>query len=592
MHTLTGVFGSHFANLMRRLRRICRHYGSGPVFILSSATIANPEELALALIGKAATAVAEDGSPRGEKHFIFYNPPVVNPELGIRRSGLEESRRLASLFSTAGIQTITFCRTRVAVEVMVKYMRDHFEREGLEISRVRGYRGGYLPLLRRQIEKGLREGDIDAVVATNALELGIDIGSLDACILTGYPGSVASTLQQAGRSGRKAGPSVALLVGRSNATDQYVVHHPDYVLGQIPEAGAIDPDNLVIRVNQMKCAAFELPFEKGEAFGGQGDTLEILDYLEKEAGILRRVKDRWFWMSRAYPAERVCLHAGDMDNFVVFDEGERQVIGEVDRPSAMSLIHPGAIYGHQGEQYLIKELDFDKRRALASKVDSDYYTEAEVETEIRVHHLDRSEDQGDYAVHLGEIGVTKTATLYKKIRFYTRENIGTGPINLPSEEMHTEAFFLTLDPRAAQRIGLYEGGRSGSFYGLAHLFHRVVPLYVRCDAADLGVKSEIQSAHFMRPVIILFDEIPGGVGLCEAASRLHRRILEAMRDLLAKCPCSNGCPCCIDPAPVGASEHKAGAIELIDLLLASRGLSSYASMEGEENRTLEQGGAP
>jgi DEAD/DEAH box helicase domain-containing protein len=368
------------------------------------------------------------------------------------------------------------------------------------------------------------------------------------------------------------------------------MQNPGYILDQAPEAGAIDPDNLVIRVNQAKCAAFELPFEKGEAFGGDGDTQEILEYLEKEARILRRVKDRWFWMSRAYPAERVSLHAGDMDNFVVIDEGTRKAIGEVDRASVMSLIHTGAIYGHQGEQYLIMELDYAKRRALASRVDSDYYTESEVETEIRVHHLDHSEDHGDYGVHLGEIGVTKTGTLYKKIRFYTRENIGTGPINLPSEAMHTEAFFLTIDPRAAQRIGLYDGGRAGSFYGLAHLFHRVVPLYVRCNVADLGVKSEIQSTHFMRPAIIIYDEIPGGVGLSEATSRLHRSILEAMRGLLVGCSCSNGCPCCIDPPIEGAGEHKATAMELVDLLLASRGFANEATEHGPATPIREQGG--
>jgi DEAD/DEAH box helicase domain-containing protein len=567
MHTLTGVFGSHFANLMRRLLRICAHYGSQPTFIFSSATLANPAELASELIGRPVKAVTEDGSPRGEKHFIFYNPPVVNAELGIRRSGLEEARRLASLFSSARVQTLTFCRTRNSVEVMVKYLRDHFERNGIDISRIKGYRGGYLPLLRRQIEKGLREGEIDAVVATNALELGIDIGSLDVCILTGYPGSVASTLQQAGRSGRKAGPSAAILVGRSHATDQFVIHHPDYVLDQAPEAGAIDPDNLIIRVNQMKCAAFELPFEEGEAFGAARETAEILDYLEREAKILRKVKNRWYWMSRAFPAEGVSLHAGDMDNFVVFDEGEGTVIGEVDRASAMSMIHTGAIYGHQGQQYLFADLDYEKRRARAAKVDSDYYTEADVETRIQVHHLDRSDAHGPYEVHLGEVSVARSATLFKKIRFYTRENLGTGPINLPSETMHTEAFFLALQRSTAERAGLFDGGRTSAFLGFGTLFHRVAPLYVRCDGADLGVTVEIQSSHFSQPVVTLFDNLPGGVGLAETAARLHRQLFQAMADILKRCACPNGCPCCIDPPPEGEVEHKAGVAQLLAILM-------------------------
>jgi DEAD/DEAH box helicase domain-containing protein len=582
VHTLTGVFGSHFANLMRRLQRLCRHYGSDPVYILSSATLANPADLASMLIGKPVLAITDDGSPRGEKHFLFYNPPLVNPEMGLRRSSLEEARRLTAFLSTQGVQALTFCRSRTAVEVLVKYLRDHFVREGLDISRVRGYRGGYLPLLRRQIEKGLREGEIDAVVATNALELGIDIGSLDACILTGYPGSVASTLQQAGRAGRKASPSLAVVIGRANATDQYVLDHPEYVLEQAPEAGAVDPDNLIIKVNQMKCAAFELPFGEGEHFGDPRETREILEYLEKEARILRKVKERWYWMSREFPAEKVSLHSGDMDNFVVMDGEERKAIGEVDRPSAMSMIHPGAIYGHQGEQYIIESLDYEHRRALAIRLDSDYYTEAEVETDIKVLHLDTTMEFGAYSMNLGEIGVTKTATLFKKIRYYTRENLGTGVIDLPPESMHTEAMILAFEPGAVARTGLFDGNRSGSFLGFARLLLRVAPLFVRCDMADLGVKAEIASTHFNRPVVILFDDIPGGVGLSQAASHNHRRILEAMRSIVTGCECKSGCPCCIDPAPQGTFKHKSTVLALIDLLLSAPDRGKRVSAEPME----------
>jgi len=570
MHTLTGILGSHFANVIRRLQRLCRNYGSDPTFIMSSATIANPADLGCALIGTPVMVVTDDGSPRGEKNFVFYNPPVVNAELGIRRSSLEEARRLAVLFAEARIQTIVFCRSRTAVEVMVKYLKDHFHRKGIDISRVRGYRGGYLPLLRRQIEKGLREGDIDVVVATNALELGIDIGSLDACILTGYPGTVASTLQQAGRSGRKASPSAAILVGRSNATDQYVLHNPEYVLEQAPEIGSIDPDNLIIRVNQLKCAAFELPFQEGEEFGGNGDTETILEYLEREAKILRKVKDRWYWMSRTFPAEHVSLNASDIDNFVVYDLDERTAIGEVDKPSAMSMIHPKAIYGLQGEQFIIEGLDYDNRRALARKVESDYYTEAEVESNIQVQHLDSTIDFGSYAIHLGEINVTKTATLFKKIRFYTRENIGAGPILLPSESMHTEAFFLTLHRETADELGIYEGGRSASFKGFAKLLHRVLPLYVRCDVGDIGVVSEIASNHFHEPTLIVYDGVPGGVGLSETAARIHREIIGALRSIVTDCSCNNGCPCCINVGSEEDVEPKAFALALADLILATK----------------------
>jgi len=570
MHTLTGVYGSHFANLMRRLHRICRHYGSKPAFIFSSATISNPAELAQNLIERPVQAVCQSGAPQGEKQFIFYNPPVVNRELGLRRSSLEEARRLAAIFAEQGIQTINFCRSRNSVEVLVKYLKDHFNRHGLDASRVCAYRGGYLPLLRRRIEKGLRDGEIDAVVATNALELGVDIGSLDVSILTGYPGSVASTMQQAGRSGRKAGLSVAILVGGSNATDQFVVNQPDYVLEQAPEAGVIDPDNLIIRVNQIKCAAFELPFVDEEEFGGSNDTAQILDYLERDARIIRRVKGVWRWMSRTFPAEHVSLNASEMDNFVVIDKDERKIIGEVDRPSAISMIHQGAIYGFQGTQYFIEELDYDKRRALAVKTESDYYTEADIETEIRIHHHNMTREYESFDLHQCEIGVTKTATLFKKIKFYTRENVGCGPIQLPPESMHTEAIFITLSENLALKAGLYEGARTTLLESVAKLFHRATPLFVRCNISDLGMVSEIRSPHFEKPAIILFDEIPGGVGLAEAAGAGFKPILKAMADIIEKCPCSGGCPGCISPSlesgDKSGPEYKRAALELVNML--------------------------
>jgi DEAD/DEAH box helicase domain-containing protein len=259
-----------------------------------------------------------------------------------------------------------------------------------------------------------------------------------------------------------------------------------------------------------------------------------------------------------------------MDNFVVFDEDQATVIGEVDRASAMSMIHPGAIYGHQGQQYLIEDLDYEKRRARAARVESDYYTEADVETRIQVHHLDRSSSLGPYEAHQGEVSVAKTATLFKKIRFYTRENIGAGPIHLPSETMHTEAFFLVLDPSTAQRAGLYEGGRTSAFHGFGTLFHRVAPLYVRCDAADLGFTAEIQSPHFGKPTVTLFDNLPGGVGLSETVARLHRVLFDAMDSILRECSCPNGCPCCIDPPPEGETEHKAAVTQLVALLKEGR----------------------
>ena len=577
LHMLSGVFGSHVANVLRRLQRIARHYGSAPRFVLSSATIGNPKELAEKLVGEPVTLVDEDGSPRGARTFACVQPPIVHRQLGLRRTAVDQTLKLARPILASGLHSIFFGRSRNGVEVLLKYLQDLAEKLHLDPARIRGYRGGYLPDERRAIEQGLRAGDIQCVVATNALELGIDIGSLDVAVMVGYPGSVSSTFQRAGRAGRRAAPSLALLVARSVATDQYLVRHPDYLVNSPAERIVIDPDNLVVRVNQLKCAAFELPFEVGEEFGGDGDTDELLEYLAAEAKILARVGDRYYYSARSFPAENVSLHTGDMDNFVILDAEKKTPIAEIDRPSATSMVHPEAIYNLQGVQYYIEEMDYEGRRVYARKVDVDYYTEAEVEAEIRALHLDRERPMGQGVAHFGDVTVRKLVPMYKKIRFYTRENIGAGDIHLPQEDLDTEGLALVIPDGLATSALLFQDGKGAALQGLADLCKKVVPLWVRCDAGDVGATAELRSNHFGLPTVYLWDEVPGGVGLAEHTYEILPTVLEAMWEVVTACPCPEGCPGCVGPSLASGRREKGAVIELLEGLLQGHSFAAQGS---------------
>lgn len=555
MHGYTGVFGSHVANLMRRLLRICAHYGSRPVFVFCSATLRNPGELAQALGGRPVVVVAEDASPHGERHFLYVNPPLVNRELGLRRNVLEQTRRVVAHFAPFGVKTIVFGGSRNGVELLVKYLKDHYARGGRDPLLVRGYRGGYLPELRRTIERELREAAIEVVVSTNALELGIDIGQLDLCVLAGYPRSRASFFQQAGRAGRRSATSAVILIGRSDPLDQYVVTHPEYLLAGAPEAAAIDPDNLVIRANQMKCAAFELPFRAGEEFGG-GDTAEVLDFFASEAGILRKAGDQYYWAARGFPAEEVSLDASDLDNVVIHDVESGRTLAEIDRPSAQLMVHEGAIYQHQGEQYQVLALDWEGRRADLKKVDVDYFTEANVEVDVSVLSEDREQRLAAATALMGDVSVRKTVTMFQKLRFYTGEDVGTGPVHLPAEELETDALILCLDEDLAEKSGLYAGGSGAALPGLAQLLRQVAPLFVRSSPADFGTSSEMRSPRFRRPALYLFDDHPGGVGLVERVFEGLDEILRACREVVEGCPCPDGCPSCVGPLAEGADAKR------------------------------------
>src|ERR1022692_2837516 len=395
LHTYRGVFGSHLANVLRRLRRVAQFYGSNPQFICCSATIANPGELASQLIQREVDVVEENGAPAGEKLFVFYNPPMVNRNLGIRRSYINEATRVAKELFTCKLQTIVFANSRLHTEVMLTYLQQSNPPKPGQPEPVRGYRGGYLPGERREIERGLREGRIRGVVTTNALELGIDIGSLDACVMAGYAGSIASTWQRAGRAGRRSGSSCAVLVASSAPLDQFIVQHPDYFFGHSPEHAYIQPDNLEILVNHLKCAAFELPIAPDEKFGAV-DVQGLCERLA-EVGFLHRSGANWHWVQEAYPADTVSLRSVTSDNFVIIHasveddgnttggkKGAPEVIGEVDFSSALTTVHPKAIYLHQGQQYHVERLDFDQRKAYVRSVNVDYYTDAIRYTQVRV----------------------------------------------------------------------------------------------------------------------------------------------------------------------------------------------------------------
>lgn len=446
VHVYRGVFGSHIANLIRRLKRIAAFYGAFPQFILTSATIANPGQLAERMIEIPVTVIDEDGSPRGKRHFLLYNPPVINPDLGLRASSMHESIRLASDLLEMNVQTLLFCRARRTVEMMLKYLQQN---RGDDSNALRGYRSGYLPGERREIERDLRQGTARAVVATNALELGIDIGGMDAVILVGYPGTIASTRQQAGRAGRKQGASLAVLVASSNPLDQYLMQHPEFIFERSPEQALINPDNLLILLQHLRCAAFELPIRKGERFGGLSPELmsSILDLLV-QAGDIHASVDKYFWMADRYPAEGVSLRSSSPNTVVLqlHNGAGTRVIGEVDYESALWMVHPRAIYLHSGQIYEVETLDLENNTARLKEAEVDYYTETRKQIDIEKLSVIRQSEVPGGARNYGEVMVTTQVTGFRRIRWYTNENLGEEDLELPATQLRTTGYWLSLDP--------------------------------------------------------------------------------------------------------------------------------------------------
>jgi DEAD/DEAH box helicase domain-containing protein len=564
IHAYRGVFGSHLANVVRRLKRICEFYGSKPKFICSSATIANPKEITEKLIGEEVQVVDDNGAPTGEKHFIFYNPPVVNKELGIRNSVLKEIRKIVRLFLPTGIQLIVFARSRLNVEILVTYLKEVARQLKINPNKIRGYRGGYLPTERREIEKGLRSGKIQVVVSTNALELGIDIGQLDVSIMAGYPGSISSTWQQAGRAGRRQTTSVSILVASSSPLDQYIAEHPQYFFGKNPETANIDEDNLPILMSHLKCAAFELPFTTQESFGTDA-TQQLLHYLQDQR-ILRETDGKYYWMQEVYPADEVSLRNANPNNVVIVDQSDNnRIIGEVDLFSAPLLVHKDAIYIHESQQFQVNELDWEGKKAFVSATDSDYYTDAIAKTELKVLSIDE-ESRSKYLKYYGDVAVTTVATAFKKVKFFTHENVGMGKIYLPEMEMHSNATWLEFPDQLFDESYFAESVIGEGLRGISYTMQNLIPLYIMCDRNDISVVPMVRAPFSNKPSIYIYDKYPGGVGLSRKVYSIDLLLIQAVLEHINACTCENGCPSCVGPPLEAGLFGKESARKILKLI--------------------------
>lgn len=562
LHTYKGVFGSHVAHVIRRLMRICEFYGSHPVFICTSATIKNPKQLAEQLTNTKHELIANSGAPVGKKTFLFYNPPIVHPTFGIRKSSVLAVRDLATQLYEAGIQTIVFAKSRVRVEMLVTYLKS-LTKDKINDESIQGYRGGYLPTERRAIEKGLRNGSIQVVVSTNALELGVDIGQLEACIMTGYPGNIASAWQQAGRAGRRQDSALIIYVAQSTALDQYVVNHPNYLLGSSPEEALINPENLLILIDHLKCAAFELPFSMTDSYG-EFDVQELLQFLEDE-GVLVKTSTQWHWMSDRFPAHDISLRSANQENVVIIDysiPGKTSVIGEMDTYSAMTLLHEEAIYLHQGTQYQVETLDWEEKKAYVREVDVDYFTDANLAVELKVLNEDKSANLNSLSISYGDVSLLAIPTVFKKIRFGSHENIGSGKIHIPPLELHTNATWISFPmPKNWSEEQLTD-----ALTGAAYAIHSFIPLYIHCDKTDVSVVPQVKSVHNEQPTLFIYDSYPGGIGLSERVYDLLLPIIEQTIEHIKQCQCEHGCPSCIG-AQESTSEQKRKVEAILSILL-------------------------
>jgi DEAD/DEAH box helicase domain-containing protein len=689
MHTCRGVFGSHVANTLRRLKRVAAFYGARPQFILTSATIGNPRELAERLIEAPVRLVDRDGSSRGQRHFLIYNPPVLDEALGLRKSSLLEAVRLSQEINIQGLQQVVFARSRRSVEIILKYLqensdqrtesskgdsRDHSLLSTLESSPIRGYRSGYLPSQRRAIEKGLRDGSVRTVVATNALELGIDIGGLGGSLLVGYPGTIASTWQQAGRAGRGDDPALAVLVASASPLDQFLAHHPDYFFGRSPEQALIAPDHLIILLNHLRCAMFELPFQKGEGFGSLPAEMvqEYLDFLVtgREAHLSQ---EKYYWMADAYPAAGLSLRSASPENVVlqVQDGTAPWTLGQVDMSSAPWMVHPHAVYLHEGQQYFVQELDLTTQTATLIPVALDYYTEPQRQTEVkiitRVEEVSLTpgpspEGRGEMNSLVpdpspegrggrgeggqkgwGELQVTLRVAGFKKLRWFSRENLGLEPLDLPPTDFQTTGYWLSLSDQTIENLrgmgawtadpnnygpgwirlresvrrrdgfrcqvcGLPENGRQHDVHhktpfrsfespveanrmenlvtlcpachrkveqnvrmrsglaGLGNVLGQLAPLFLMCDPGDLGIATDPSPATLGNPGIVIYDDVPGGIGFSQKLFELHDELMRRSLELIQECTCQDGCPSCVGPGGENGAGGKAETLEILKQL--------------------------
>ena len=661
-HTYRGVFGSHVANVIRRLKRVANFYGANPQFILASATIGNPKELGERLIEEPVHLIDKDGSARGPRHFIIYNPPIVDEALGLRKSSLLEGVRLAQDLINSNVQSVVFARSRRSVEIILRYVQGDLTPDSSPESplidykslpspqsMIRGYRSGYLPTQRREIEKGLREGTIKTVVATNALELGIDIGGLGAAILVGYPGTVASARQQAGRAGRGLESAAAVMVASASPLDQFLAHHPEYFFDRSPEQALVNPDHLLILLEHLRCAMFELPFQKGEGFGRvSAETIdEYLQFLiaNNEA---HESQDKVYWMADQYPAANISLRSASPQGVVLQTtlDDRPQTIGTVDGESALWMVHPGAIYLHEAQSFFVKDLNLEEHIAYLKPIESDYYTEPLQGTEVTVLSESASEIVHGAEKKWGELQVTSQVTGFRKRRWYTHENLGEEPLDLPPTDLMTTGYWVSLSeetlshlreagvwsndpndygpdwPRIRDRVrardkytcqvcGAVETNRQHDVHhktpfraftsymeanrlenlttlcpschhkaeqnvrmksglsGLAYVLGNLAPLFLMCDAGDLGTHVEpVENQTFGQPTVVLYDAIPAGIGFSQKLFEMHNELIARAFELVSECPCADGCPSCVGPGGENGYGGKQEALEILKELTA------------------------
>ena len=663
-HTYRGVFGSHVANVIRRIKRVAKFYGAKPQFILASATIGNPQELAEKLIEEPVHLIDNDGSARGPRHFIIYNPPLTDKALGLRKSSLLEGVRLAQNLLENNVQSVVFARSRRSVEIVLKYLQESPSLTGRGVrgeGDVRGYRSGYLPLQRREIEKGLRDGTIKTVVATNALELGIDIGGLGAAILVGYPGTVASARQQAGRAGRGLESAAAVLVASASPIDQFLAHHPEYFFERSPEQALVNPNHLLILLEHLRCAMFELPFQKDEGFGLlSGETVdEFLQFLLSN-GEAHLSNEKYFWMADQYPAANISLRSASPQGVVLQTmlDDRPQTIGTVDGESALWMVHPGAIYLHEAQSYFVEDLDLKQNIARLRRMESDYYTEPLQGTEVTVlsesaqaallpspSRRGRPEGSGEVGEKKwGELKVTTQVTGFRKRRWYTHENLGEEPLDLPPTDLQTTGYWLSLseetishlraagawtnDPndygpdwgRIRDRVRARDGYKCqvcgtpettrqhdvhhktpfraftireeahrlenlttlcpschkkveenvrmcSGLAGLAYVLGNLAPLFLMCDAGDLGSHIEpVENQTFGQPTVVLYDLVPAGIGFSEKLFEMHDDLIARAYELVSECACDDGCPSCVGPGGENGYGGKQEALEILKVL--------------------------
>jgi len=661
-HTYRGVFGSHVANVVRRLKRVANFYGANPQFILASATIGNPKELGERLIEEPVHLIDKDGSARGPRHFIIYNPPIVDEALGLRKSSLLEGVRLAQDLINSNVQSVVFARSRRSVEIILRYVQGDLTPDSSPESplidykslpspqsMIRGYRSGYLPTQRREIEKGLREGTIKTVVATNALELGIDIGGLGAAILVGYPGTVASARQQAGRAGRGLESAAAVMVASASPLDQFLAHHPEYFFDRSPEQALVNPDHLLILLEHLRCAMFELPFQKGEGFGRvSAETIdEYLQFLiaNNEA---HESQDKVYWMADQYPAANISLRSASPQGVVLQTtlDDRPQTIGTVDGESALWMVHPGAIYLHEAQSFFVKDLNLEEHIAYLKPIESDYYTEPLQGTEVTVLSESASEIVHGAEKKWGELQVTSQVTGFRKRRWYTHENLGEEPLDLPPTDLMTTGYWVSLSeetlshlreagvwsndpndygpdwPRIRDRVrardkytcqvcGAVETNRQHDVHhktpfraftsymeanrlenlttlcpschhkaeqnvrmksglsGLAYVLGNLAPLFLMCDAGDLGTHVEpVENQTFGQPTVVLYDAIPAGIGFSQKLFEMHNELIARAFELVSECPCADGCPSCVGPGGENGYGGKQEALEILKELTA------------------------